>query len=89
MIRVGMVALSYTATAVLIAQTPQTPFRTGVEIVELDVSVTRGGRPVLGLQAADFTLVDNGVMQDVQSVTLDRLQFQRFGRSSDTSRTGR
>jgi VWFA-related protein len=52
---------------------PPPVFRTGIEIVELDVSVTRGGQPVQGLTAADFALADNGVAQQVQSVTLDRL----------------
>jgi Ca-activated chloride channel homolog len=52
---------------------PQTVFRSGVEVVELDVSVTRGGLPVQGLTSRDFALTDNGVAQDVQSVTLDRL----------------
>ena len=74
MIRGGAgAALTSMATAILLAQTPQTTFRTGVEVVELDVSVTRGGRPVPGLDAADFALADNGVTQEVQSVTLDRL----------------
>jgi VWFA-related protein len=62
---------------ILLAQAPvsapQTVFRSGVEIVELDVSVTRGGLPVQGLTTRDFALTDNGVVQDVQSVTLDRL----------------
>ena len=71
--RLGIAALLCMWAAVLIGQTPQTAFRTGVEVVELDVSVTRGGRPVAGLQATDFAVADNGVMQDVQSVTLDRL----------------
>jgi VWFA-related protein len=48
-------------------------FRSGIEVVELDVSVTRGGQPVQGLTAADFALTDNGIAQDVQSVMLDRL----------------
>jgi VWFA-related protein len=52
---------------------PQTTFRSGVEIVELDVSVMRGGAPVAGLTARDFALTDNGVTQDVESVTLERL----------------
>jgi len=62
-------------TVKLHALTPQaaTVFRSGVEVVELDVSVTRGGRPVQGLTAADFALSDNGVAQQVASVTLDRL----------------
>jgi VWFA-related protein len=64
------------ACALLGAQTvaaPQTVFRSGVEVVELDVSVTRGGVPVPGLTTRDFALTDSGIAQDVQSVTLDRL----------------
>ena len=59
--------------AAQIASAPQTTFRSGVEVVELDVSVTRGGAPVAGLTARDFTLADNGVAQEVQSVTLEEL----------------
>src|SRR4051794_32172875 len=61
--------------ALLVAQTaaPQTPFKSGVEVVELDVSVTRGGVPVAGLTARDFALTDNGAAQDVASVTLEQL----------------
>jgi VWFA-related protein len=55
------------------ASVPQTTFRSGVEVVELDVSVTRGGVPVAGLTARDFALTDNGTAQEVQSVTLERL----------------
>jgi VWFA-related protein len=62
--------------ALLAAQTlsaPQTTFRSGIEVVELDVSVTRGGVPVAGLTARDFVLTDNGTAQEVQSVTLEQL----------------
>jgi VWFA-related protein len=62
--------------ALLAAQavsSPQTTFRSGVELVELDVSVTRGGVPVAGLTARDFNLTDNGVAQEVESVTLEQL----------------
>jgi VWFA-related protein len=55
------------------APAPQTTFRSEIEVVELDVSVTRGGVPVAGLTARDFTLTDNGVAQDVESVTLEQL----------------
>jgi len=73
MTRFGIAVLLFRAAVVLCALTPQTTFRIGVEVVELDVSVTRGGRPVAGLQATDFALADNGVIQNVESVTLDRL----------------
>ena len=48
-------------------------FRSGVEVVELDVSVTRGGQPVGGLSAQEFSLTDNGVAQVIDSVALDQL----------------
>jgi len=42
------------------SQTPPT-FRAGVNLIELDVSVfDRDGRPVTGLTATDFTVLDNG-----------------------------
>jgi VWFA-related protein len=56
-----------------VVSAPQTTFRSGIEVVELDVSVTRRGVPVAGLTARDFALTDNGVAQDVESVTLDQL----------------
>ena len=59
--------------AAQVASAPQTTFRSGVEVVELDVSVTRGGVPVAGLTARDFALTDNGVAQEVASVTLEQL----------------
>jgi len=52
---------------------PASVFRSGIEVVELDVSVVRGGQPVQGLTASDFVLTDNGVPQQLRSVTLDRL----------------
>jgi len=54
-------------------QPPPQVFRSEIAVVELDVSVTRGGAPVTGLTAADFGLTDNGVAQSIDTVTLDRL----------------
>ena len=65
--------LALSIAAAIAAQPPPTPYRSGIEIVELDVSVTRGGLPVPGLTARDFVLTDNGVAQTVDSVTLDRV----------------
>jgi VWFA-related protein len=59
--------------AVQAVAAPQTTFRAGVELVELDVSVVRRGVPVVGLTARDFVLTDNGISQDVESVTLERV----------------
>ena len=61
--------------AAQVAAPPQTTFRSGVEVVELDVSVMRGGAPVAGLTARDFALTDNGVPQDLQTVPLEKLLY--------------
>ena len=81
------------------ASAPQTTFRSGVEVVELDVSVTRGGVPVAGLTARDFALTDNGVAQDVaqrharaaaaQRDAGARHQPERRRRAAAASRPGR
>ena len=46
-------------------------FRISVDAVAVDVLVTRNGRPVLGLTADDFTLLDNDVPQQIESVLLE------------------
>jgi hypothetical protein len=52
--------------------TPQQPtFRTTTSGVAVDVSVRRGNVPVAGLTAADFELRDNGVMQRIDSVSVE------------------
>lgn len=43
-------------------------FRSSIERVPLNVSVTAGGRPVVGLTAADFTVTDMGASQEIESV---------------------
>jgi VWFA-related protein len=53
------------------AQTPA--FSSRVEAVRVDVLVSDGGRIVRGLQASDFEVLDNGVLQDVDLVTFERL----------------
>src|SRR3954471_23987991 len=47
--------------------TPQTPpFRAGVDVVKLDVSVIdKARRPVKGLSASDFTVLENGHPQPI------------------------
>ncbi|MGD8897303.1 MAG: VWA domain-containing protein [Acidobacteriota bacterium] len=43
-------------------------FTSSVEMVRLDVSVTRDGRPVKGLTGRDFEVRDNGVLQEAEVV---------------------
>ena len=49
-------------------QTQQPPsFRGGATLVPIDVKVLdKKGQPITGLAAADFTVLENGVKQDVQ-----------------------
>ena len=46
-------------------------FRAMVDAVRVDALVTRDGRPVPGLTAADFELRDNGVVQEVSAVRVE------------------
>jgi Ca-activated chloride channel homolog len=64
MIRVVVVA------AVLFGQGQTLPgtFRSGVEVVRVNVLATDGNRPVSGLTAADFEVRDNGVLQTIDLV---------------------
>jgi len=54
-------------------QQPATVFRTGADVVTVDASVQRERRPVTGLMAADFELLDNGIAQEVTGVTYEKL----------------
>lgn len=71
-----LAALTLVAAAPLAAfqQQPAAPlFRGGIDVVRLDVSVVRSGKPVRGLTAADFVVTDDGVQQVVESVDVDHL----------------
>jgi len=48
-------------------------FRAGVDAVTVGVSVMRGGRPVPGLLATDFQIVDNGVVQQIANLSYEQL----------------
>jgi VWFA-related protein len=61
---VGAVALRAQAPA------PQEPFRAAVDVIRVDVSVLdKDRRPVRGLTAADFTVLENGNAQRIVAVT--------------------
>jgi VWFA-related protein len=51
----------------------QQTFSSAVEAVRVDVLVTEGGRPIPGLQAQDFELLDNGVRQQIDLVSFDEI----------------
>lgn len=56
------------AGAVVAAQQAPT-FRAGVDLVRLDALVTQRGKPVTGLVADDFDVLDNGVRQPLRVAT--------------------
>ena len=56
-----------------ICQAQQPAFRAGVDLVAVDVSVRERGKPVTGLTAEDFVVLDNGVVQDVVNVAYGTL----------------
>jgi Ca-activated chloride channel family protein len=61
---------SILAAAALVLQPPA--FHTRVEVVTVDVSVTRGDVPVSGLAADDFIVTDDGIRQRIDTVTVAR-----------------
>lgn len=52
-------------------QAPTQVFRADVEAVKVDALVERGGQPVTGLVATDFELLDDGVRQTLQSLSVE------------------
>jgi VWFA-related protein len=65
------VRIAALALAIPLLLQPQGPaFRSGVDVVRVDVSVMRGRAPVTGLAAGNFRVTDNGVVQDVD-LTID------------------
>ena len=50
------------------SQVQQPVFRSGVELVTIDVvATTRDGRPVHNLKAEDFELFEDGVRQEIRT----------------------
>jgi len=61
------------ALAVLTLLAAQPNFTSRREAVRVDVLVTDKGQPLLGLTAADFEVLDNGVAQRVDLVSFDQI----------------
>jgi VWFA-related protein len=53
---------------------PQT-FRTDVDAVRVDVLVTDRNRPIAGLSKNDFVLRDDGVLQRIDSISMEEVPF--------------
>lgn len=55
------------------AQEGRPAFRAGTEVVVVDVSVEERGRPLRGLQAGDFEILDDGVPQAISGLSYAQL----------------
>ena len=65
-------ALAAAVVSIAVLGAEQQPtFRASVDVVRIDVSVMNGLNPVTGLKAANFVVTDNGVLQTLDSVSLD------------------
>jgi VWFA-related protein len=74
-----MRAIALTAAAVAAgviatsAAQQQSTFKSGVDVVFVDVSVTSHRTPVRDLKSADFTLTDNGVPQSIEAISVEAM----------------
>jgi Ca-activated chloride channel family protein len=67
----GLVVACAVAPPAAQAQVPT--FSSKVEAVRVDVLVTEDGKPLRGLRAADFEVLDNGVPQKIDLVSFEQL----------------
>jgi VWFA-related protein len=64
--------------AAILARQQAPTFRTGVDVVNVDVSVSRGGEHVGGLQAANFEVYDNGVKQKIDRFSIEEVPLEAY-----------
>lgn len=62
--------------ATLAAQQPT--FRSGVDVVKVDVSVSRGGEHVSGLTVDNFAVFDNGAQQKITGFALQEVPLEVY-----------
>lgn len=69
----GSIALGCVPILASDRQDPRPTFRASADVVGVDVSVRQDRRPVTGLRAEDFEILDNGVPQTVSSLSYEQL----------------
>jgi VWFA-related protein len=75
-----------TALAAIFCLLPPQTFRSGAEGVRVDVLVLDGKNPVGGLTAADFELRDSGIVQTIDSISMEDVPLSLM-LALDTSRS--
>lgn len=73
MMRVAIALLVAAAAAASLSATQRPTFKSGVDVVRIDVAVMNGRSAVGGLTKDHFAITDNGVVQTIDSVSLDRV----------------
>jgi VWFA-related protein len=73
----GLPAILLLLPAAIVAQ-QQPTFRTGVDVVNVDVSVSRGGEHIAGLRASNFEVFDNGVKQKIDKVSVEEVPLECY-----------
>jgi Ca-activated chloride channel family protein len=74
-VRIAFLAAALTALP-LLAQQPT--FRAGVDVVKVDVSISRSGEHVGGLTAQNFEVFDNGVKQKITNVAIAQVPLEVY-----------
>jgi VWFA-related protein len=76
--RVEVLALLAALTCLEAQDQPPVRFRSTADAVRVDVQVRQGGRPVVGLTAADFELRDSKVVQQIEAVAIEDVPVTLF-----------
>jgi Ca-activated chloride channel family protein len=76
-----ILAFAVSLTGARVAGRQQATFRVNVDLVSVDVLVSRNGRPIAGLTPDDFEVYDNGVRQHIEGVAEGALQRTRTFRT--------
>jgi Ca-activated chloride channel homolog len=75
----ALAALASTLLTLPQQPSPQQPtFRAGVDVVTVDVSVSRSGEHIDGLTARNFDVFDNGVRQKIDKVALEQVPIDAY-----------
>jgi VWFA-related protein len=74
----ALAAPAVVALAVMPLSGQQATFRTSVDLVRVDVLATDNGRPIRGLTAPDFELLDAGVPQQIDAVFAENQALDVF-----------
>ena len=71
--RILIVVAAAAASAGTLAARSRQTFRAATDAVSIDVSVRDGSRAITRLQSQDFELIDNGVRQSIEAISIEQV----------------